>query len=78
MKLHANAKLGLAGRRELVLAIEGGMSLRQAAGCFERVAGDSSPLVAPLDWGRPSGCDAARSVISAVSASPLWSRVRSS
>jgi len=31
MKLHANAKLGLAGRRELVLAIEGGMTLKQAA-----------------------------------------------
>ena len=34
MKLHANAKLGLAGRRELVLAIESGMTLRQAAACF--------------------------------------------
>jgi transposase InsO family protein len=34
MNLHANAKLGLAGRRELVLAVEGGMSLRQAAACF--------------------------------------------
>ena len=31
MNLHANAKLGLAGRRELVLAIEGGMTLKQAA-----------------------------------------------
>ena len=29
MNLHANAKLGLAGRRELVLAIEAGMSLRR-------------------------------------------------
>jgi transposase InsO family protein len=34
MKLHANAKLGLAGRRELVLAIESGMSLKRAAACF--------------------------------------------
>jgi transposase InsO family protein len=34
MKLHANAKLGLAGRRELVLAVESGMSLKQAAACF--------------------------------------------
>ena len=34
MELHANAKLGLAGRRELVLAIEAGMSLRRAAACF--------------------------------------------
>jgi transposase InsO family protein len=34
MNLHANAKLGLAGRRELVLAIERGMTLKQAARCF--------------------------------------------
>jgi transposase InsO family protein len=34
MKLHANAKLGLAGRRELVLAVESGMTLKQAAACF--------------------------------------------
>jgi hypothetical protein len=40
--LHANAKLGLAGRRELVLAIEGGMTLRQAAVCFS-----VSPATAP-------------------------------
>lgn len=31
MNLHANAKLGLAGRRELVLAIESGLTLRQAS-----------------------------------------------
>jgi transposase InsO family protein len=47
MKLHANAKLGLAGRRELVLAIEGGMSLRQAAGCFS-----VSPATAHRWWHR--------------------------
>jgi transposase InsO family protein len=34
MDLHANAKLGLAGRRELVLAIEAGLSLRAAAAAF--------------------------------------------
>jgi transposase InsO family protein len=34
MNVHANAKLGLAGRRELVLAIEDGLTLRQAATCF--------------------------------------------
>jgi transposase InsO family protein len=34
MYLHANAKLGLAGRRELVLAVERGLTLRQAAICF--------------------------------------------
>jgi transposase InsO family protein len=34
MNLHANAKLGLAGRRELVIAIERGMTLKQAAVCF--------------------------------------------
>ena len=34
MDLHANAKLGLAGRRELVAAIESGLSLRRAAARF--------------------------------------------
>jgi transposase InsO family protein len=34
MYLHANAKLGLAGRVALVAAIEGGLSLRAAAGAF--------------------------------------------
>ena len=47
MKLHANAKLGLAGRRELVLAIERGMTLKQAAACF-RV----SPATAHRWWHR--------------------------
>ena len=31
MDLHANAKLGMAGRLELVLAIEAGLTLREAA-----------------------------------------------
>ena len=34
MYLHANAKLGLAGRLALVRAIEEGMTLKQAAACF--------------------------------------------
>jgi len=34
MTLHANAKLGLAGRFQLVLAVEQGMTLKQAAACF--------------------------------------------
>ncbi len=34
MQFHRNAKLGLAGRRELVLQIAGGSSIRQAAQSF--------------------------------------------
>jgi len=34
MKLHRNAKLGLAGRHALVRAIEEGMSLKAAAAAF--------------------------------------------
>ena len=47
MKLHANAKLGLAGRRELVLAIEGGMTMKQAAARFS-----VSPATAHRWWHR--------------------------
>jgi transposase InsO family protein len=47
MDLHANAKLGLAGRRELVLAIERGMTLKQAAACFS-----VSPATAHRWWHR--------------------------
>jgi transposase InsO family protein len=47
MVVHANAKLGLAGRRELVLAIEAGMSLRRAAACF-----GVSPATAHRWWHR--------------------------
>jgi transposase InsO family protein len=47
MNLHANAKLGLAGRRELVLAIESGSSLKQAAACFS-----VSPATAHRWWHR--------------------------
>jgi hypothetical protein len=34
MDLHANAKLGLAGRREVVLVIEAGLSLRAPPAAF--------------------------------------------
>jgi transposase InsO family protein len=47
MYLHANAKLGLAGRLALVRAIEGGLSLRAAAGCF-----GVSPATAHRWWQR--------------------------
>ena len=47
MNLHANAKLGLAGRRELVLAIEDGLSLKRAAARFS-----VSPATAHRWWHR--------------------------
>jgi transposase InsO family protein len=47
MYLHANAKLGLGGRVALVGAIEGGMSLKQAAACFS-----VSPATAHRWWHR--------------------------
>ena len=47
MYLHANAKLGLAGRRALVGAVEGGLSLRQAADAF-----NVSPATAHRWWHR--------------------------
>ena len=47
MNLHANAKLGLAGRRELVSAIESGSSLRAAAAAF-----GVSPATAHRWWHR--------------------------
>src|SRR5436190_7750938 len=47
MYLHANAKLGLAGRYALVCAIEGGMTLKQAAACFS-----VSPATAHRWWHR--------------------------
>jgi transposase InsO family protein len=47
MDVHANAKLGLAGRRELVLAIEGGLSLKRAAARFS-----VSPATAHRWWHR--------------------------
>jgi transposase len=47
MNLHANAKLGLAGRRQLVAAIESGASLRAAAAAF-----GVSPTTAHRWWHR--------------------------
>jgi transposase len=47
MYLHANAKLGLAGRVALVAAIEEGMTLKQAAACFS-----VSPATAHRWWHR--------------------------
>jgi transposase len=47
MYLHANAKLGLAGRSALVTAIEGGLSLRAAAAAFS-----VSPATAHRWWHR--------------------------
>jgi transposase InsO family protein len=55
MNLHANAKLGLAGRRELVLMIEAGASMRAAAGAF-----GVSPATAHRWWHRAlAGCSLA-------------------
>jgi len=55
MLLHANAKLGLAGRVALVQAIEGGCSLRAAAAAFS-----VSPATAHRWWHRwlDGGCEA--------------------
>src|SRR6266550_2118093 len=47
MNLHANAKLGLSGRRSLVSAIERGLSLRAAAAAFS-----VSPATAHRWWHR--------------------------
>jgi transposase InsO family protein len=47
MYLHANAKLGLAGRFALVAAVEGGLSLRAAAAAFS-----VSPATAHRWWHR--------------------------
>jgi transposase len=56
MNLHANAKLGLAGRRELVRTIEAGASLRAAAAAF-----GVSPATAHRWWHRwlEGGCQVA-------------------
>src|SRR6266511_96228 len=59
MYLHANAKLGLAGRLALVHAIEGGLSLKAAAAAFS-----VSPATAHRWWHRwlEAGEDARRSL----------------
>ena len=53
MKLHRNAKLGLAGRFALARAIEGGMSMKAARGRLQRLIGNRTPLVAPLARSEP-------------------------
>src|SRR5512133_3036550 len=53
MLLHANAKLGLAGRYALVQAIEGGASLKAAAAAFS-----VSPATAHRWWHRWSEASA--------------------
>jgi transposase len=62
MYLHANAKLGLAGRFALVAAIDSGLSLRAAAAAF-----NVSPATAHRWWHRsldgdcrPDPCGRAR------------------
>ena len=59
MYVHANAKLGLAGRFALVGAIEGGLSLRAAAAAFS-----VSPATAHRWWRRwwNEGGSCARSI----------------
>jgi transposase InsO family protein len=59
MYLHANAKLGLAGRLALVRAVEGGLSLKQAAASF-----NVSPATAHRWWHRwlEAGDEARRSL----------------
>jgi len=59
MYLHANAKLGLAGRLALVRAIEGGLSLKAAAAAF-----NVSPATAHRWWHRwlEAGEEARRSL----------------
>jgi transposase InsO family protein len=52
MQLHRNAKLGLRGRQELVLAIERGMSLKAAAAAFS-----VSPATAHRWWHRWCSAD---------------------
>src|SRR5258708_30164658 len=47
MVLHANAKLGLAGRLALVASVEGGLSLKAAAAAFS-----VSPATAHRWWHR--------------------------
>ena len=47
MKLHRNAKLGLAGRFALVRAIEGGMSHEGGHGRLQRLIGNRTPHSSP-------------------------------
>ena len=60
MRLHRNAKLGPAGRRELVRVIERGATMRQAAACF-----NVAPATAHRWWHRWDAADAPARVSSA-------------
>ena len=53
MRLHRNAKLGLAGRHALVKAVDGGLSVREAAR-RHGVSPATACAVAPLEAGGPS------------------------
>ncbi len=55
MRLHRNAKLGLAGRFALVQAREQGLSMREVASRLQRVAGDGLPLVGRWRRGQRGG-----------------------
>jgi transposase-like protein len=73
MYLHANAKLGLAGRLALVRAVEGGLSLKAAAAAFA-----VSPATAHRWWHRwLEGSEEARRTLSAHIAHRGGSRPRS-
>ena len=73
MYLHANAKLGLAGRLALVRAIEDGLSLKAAAAAFS-----VSPATAHRWWHRwlDGGRQAGRAVRSLEPAAPLAAAAR--
>jgi transposase InsO family protein len=66
MDLHANAKLGLAGRRQLVVAIEQGASMRAAAARF-----GISPATAHRWWHRWREGDGTISALADRSSRPL-------
>ena len=64
MRFHRNAKLGLAGRRELVLAIAGGLLDQSGSRTLQRLALDGAPLVASLATGRRGRASEASPVFS--------------
>src|SRR4051794_23237734 len=68
MLVHGNAKLGLAGRRQLVLAIEQGASIRQAAASFH-----VSPATAHRWWQRWQASGGALTALLDRSSRPLRS-----
>jgi len=69
MYLHANAKLGLAGRFALVTAIEQGMTLKAAAAAFS-VSPATAHLVAPLAGGERGGSANAFLFVRSLESSP--------